>query len=367
MAFRINLEDRDMSKPISLFAVDSSFEVLAEAIETPFLDYAGESESGKEPTESFVEIDEAERINIRLKPEFDVSSRRPIRLHLPREAEREISVETGNGRIKLKGLKGHLNVDSKNGPVRLEEVNGTITVTCANGSVEGENLEARLDVSTSNGRITIRESKLEEGSIKSGNGRISLQVTPVGDGNLSVFSGSGRVRLALPEEGDFRITVQTKGKLYNHLDNYSVQTEQDATVLEKGTGAFAIMIQNFAGGVSLVKYDDFDRRETGRGFEFCLDFEPEDFVRSIFSRFDPAEFGHRWKDFAEEIPKVMGKMSRFGSRFGRMGEEVSRQFHESSRGRDEEIKVILDMLRDGKISAEEAERLINAVKGTQKA
>ena len=58
----------------------------------------------------------------------------------------------------------------------------------------------------------------------------------------------------------------------------------------------------------------------------------------------------------------MDKMARFGKRFGKMGEEISREFHESQSKSDDEVTMILEMLKDGKITAEEAERLINAIK-----
>ena len=105
----------------------------------------------------------------------------------------------------------------------------------------------------------------------------------------------------------------------------------------------------------------------GRGMEFDEEFDVKmgDFFRNIFSNFDPGECGKKWsRDFADEVPHIMSKMANFGGRFGRMGEQISRQFHENrpGRGRDEEVKIVLNMLQEGKISAEEAERLINAIK-----
>jgi hypothetical protein len=47
-----------------------------------------------------------------------------------------------------------------------------------------------------------------------------------------------------------------------------------------------------------------------------------------------------------------------------MGEEISRQFSETGKKQgDDEVRVILEMLKEGRITAEEAEKLINALRG----
>jgi hypothetical protein len=75
-------------------------------------------------------------------------------------------------------------------------------------------------------------------------------------------------------------------------------------------------------------------------------------------------------DFSEEIPRMARRMREVGARFGRMGEEFSRRFSETQRetqqgggaSREHGVDMILDLLKEGKISAEEAERLINALR-----
>ena len=108
-------------------------------------------------------------------------------------------------------------------------------------------------------------------------------------------------------------------------------------------------------------------------------------------------------DFTEEFPRFMQGIRQFGRKFGRMGEEISRGMRDAwganpfgwdgppwggpgrrhrpggqgpwgpKRGGGprpprppedtEEVRMILDMLQSGKISAEEAEKLIGAMRG----
>ena len=188
---------------------------------------------------------------------------------------------------------------------------------------------------------------------------------PSGQGALSLFSGNGRVRVALGETAGFRIRVQTGGRLFNHLEHTSAQTEEGATVVVRGDGGFALMIRNHRGGVSLLEYDDFDRiqEQTPWDEELFEDHGPAEFFRGLFGHIDPEEWEESFtREFEREIPRFVEKMERFGQRFGRLGEEISRQFHESRPKRDQEVEIILEMLAEGKISAEEAERLIRAVR-----
>jgi hypothetical protein len=371
MTYRKDFDISKPEKPLLMQAANCGIEVLGEETERAYMDFEI-SEGPSVPQEGeFLDIKDGDTFSVEVKPENERHISGRLRLHLPNpeKAEWDVSVRTNNGRIVFTGVNGHLEANTNNGRTEAREIKGAVTITCANGSVTCHKLEGQADVSTSNGRIELRESSLESGSFKSGNGRIVLQFRPVGEGDVSVFSGNGRVKLALPEDGDYRVRVQTRGKLYNHMENYSVQTLEDATVVQMGSGDCSVLVQNFNGGVTLVKYDDVDRpfKERFRGMEFDEEFDVKmgDFFRNIFSNFDPGECGKNWsRDFADEVPHIMSKMANFGSRFGRMGEQISRQFHENrpGRGRDEEVKIVLNMLQEGKISAEEAERLINAIK-----
>ena len=286
---------------------------------------------------------------------------RVLRLRIPR-GDRDVEVETANGRVLLEAVTGTARVHATNGRVDLRQTAGEMTVVCANGSIEAQGSRGSLDLSTANGRIVVREAVLKGGSLKSGNGRIAVQVKPEGAGNLGIFAGNGRVELALPQDVGFRIKVRTRGRLHNHLESYSVSSDQEATVVEKGSGDFAVLIQAFK-GVRLVKYEDFGKEMEESGPIPGIDTEE---MQDLFNRLGACfgDFRGRF-DFSEEIPKIAQKMRDAGARFGRMGEEFSRRFSETQGGagsQDREVDMILQLLKDGKISAEEAERLINAVR-----
>jgi hypothetical protein len=358
-----SIDLQDEKKAILIEAGNSNLELIGGEIQTAFIEEVSPKKGSIE--EGLADVEYGEGIRIRVRPELEIGERRTLRMHLPRDVERSIGVKVGNGGINVEELKGHLDLAISNGRMKLKNIGGSVTATTANGSISCEGLESQIDLSTSNGRITVRRSSIKGGTIKSGSGRIHLQIKPDDAGSLSVFSGNGKVRLALGDQEGFRLQIRTKGKLYNHLESYTVQTEQDATILEKGSGAFTIFVQNYRGGVSLMKYEDFDKdfEEEGWFDEFEDWCGPGEFFQNVFGRIDPEKWGNKIsKEFEREIPRFMEGMARFGQRFGRMGEEVSRQFHEAQSKSDREVTIVLDMLKEGKISAEEAERLIRAIR-----
>jgi len=391
MSVRVMLDLSGGSKPFRLEAGNCNLDVVGDAAESPYLEYTGAASEGRAEGEAerdegegdeaqretrgagIADVEQGKTVVVRLRPEFEYGARKDLVLHLPEGRERRLALRIGNGSARLENLSGTLSAEVSNGQVTLAGLSGHVTAACANGSIRCEDLDAQVDLSTSNGRVTVRRSRVRGGSVKSGRGRVQMQITPPEEGSLSLFAGDGRVKLALDESSGFRVQVQTKGRLYNHLPGASLRTHQGEAVLERGTGGFGILVQNYRGGVSLRSFDEFDK-EFADEIWSAAGIEDEDigeFFRDVFGNLDPQEWGERISQgFEQEIPRFVEKMSRLGSRFGKMGEEVSRQFHSARASsqsaqsqRQEEITLILDMLKEGKLSPEEAERLIKAVRG----
>ncbi len=352
-------------QPVTVRGGNFAVEVLAGEVESASLEYPG-SEGASAPDAVEVQS-EGDRVVITALPDAGPGER-VLRLRLP-AGDRDLVVETGNGRILLEGVSGTIRANATNGRVELRRVAGETTVVCANGSVDATGAGGSLDLSTANGRIVVAGAKLKSGSFKSGNGRIGVQLTPDGPGSIGIFAGNGRVELALPADAGFRIKVKTRGRLHNNLESYSVSSDPEATVVEKGNGELAVLIQAFK-GVRLVKYEDFGKDREDSPIPGFPGFDTED-MQDLFNRlgacFGFGGGGARRFEFSEEIPRMAHRMREMGARFGRMGEEFSRRFSETQQqgggaSRDRGVDMILDLLKEGKVSAEEAERLINALR-----
>ena len=358
--------DINIDKPIFIQGSNSNFKIIGEEIEKPFIDYTGADTAEK--VEDFYEILENDKTTITVKTDFEYKSKHTINFHLPKDIKCNITAETNNGIITYTNLKGRLEANTRNGKIEMEQLTGTIAATCANGSINCKNLDSSINLSSANGRILVRESAIQgDSSIKSGNGRIFLQVNPPPTGSLSIFSGNGKVRLALPEHGNYSIQIKTKGRLFNNLEECSTRTENESTIIQKGEGGFNFLIQNYRGGVALLKYQDFDSKIDEGPEDFFKDSPFGEFFNGMFKCFEPsgqAHGAHGRKGFEDEVSDFINNMVKFGSRFGKMGEEISREFTESTRTNksEGEIRIVLEMLQEGRITAEEAEKLINAIK-----
>ena len=307
-----------------------------------------------------------------------------------------LHVRTRNGAIDARGCRGPVNAAAANGAVHLSAVSApSVEASAANGSVSLSGVQTpRLRVSTSNGRVRVADARIGGGTVRSANGRIALQIAPLaaapdgaaapdadaGEGRLAVYSANGPVTVALPERVNATVKAHTGGVLRNHLGNARSRTDRSVTTLQFGDGepVLLILIKNLRGGIEVTKHADFETRNHSADEEFS-----DDDARHYGVWFDV--------DFSEELPRFMRDMKEFGTKFGRLGEEVSREMRRAFRfgggehhgprpSREErsesastgddagsgaagaEVKTVLDLLKEGKISVEEAERLIAALR-----
>lgn len=320
-----------------------------------------------------------------------------------RDLAGQLHVRTRNGAIDVRNNRGPVSAGAANGSVHLAAVySPSVDVSAANGSVALSDIETpRLRVSTSNGRVRAENARIGGGTVRSANGRIALQLSPLaaaadpasaaaaaaaaeeadgGDGRLSVYSANGPVTVALPERISATVKAHTGGVLRNHLGSARSRTDRSVTTLQFGDGEpeLIILIKNLRGGIEVTKHADFESRRTADE-----DFTDDD-ARNYGVWFDV--------DFSEEFPRFMRDMKEFGMKFGRLGEEVSREMRRAFRfggggggerrgprprheegaeasagaapdgGAAAEVKTVLDLLKEGKISVEEAERLIAALR-----
>lgn len=329
-------------------------------------------------------------------------------------ASTELLLRSRNGALQARGLTGALNARSRNGaiavrghrgPLRLAAANGAIEVSAsaaphldvsaANGSVSLTDVETpRLQVATSNGRVRVAQGRVGGGAVRCANGRIALQIAPLpppapdpegggaadteagGPPRLAVYSANGPITIALPEQVSATVKARTMGVLRNHLGSARTRTERGLTTLQFGAGEpeLLLLINNLRGGIEVMKHADFETGRRGREEES--------------THHDPHAEGFWFDvDFSEEFPRFMRDMKEFGMKFGRLGEEVSREMRrafrfggpgaqrrehrgEHRRGRDDdrpgaaaaEIKTVLGLLQEGKISVEDAEKLIAALR-----
>lgn len=302
------------------------------------------------------------------------------------------------GAITVTGVDGEVAARTRNGAIRTERCRGDLNLMCANGSIEvADCVTPRIELAASNGRVTVANTEIGGGTVKTANGRIRIQLRPLAtdDGasadvkRLTIYSALGGVSLAVPEDANTLFKIHSLGKVRNDLPVHSVQSSAGMTVMRTGDAQdgkrpLVVLIKSLKGGIELMRYLSFDANADDKRAD---DHEGDD---EFF-----ADDSHRhgvWfdVDFSEELPKFMHDVKRFGAKFGHLGEEISREMrnafafgrrhqhgtrghesqeqrsasHEAEESRDTspEVAAVLEMLKEGKITVEEAEKLIAAIR-----
>lgn len=109
-------------------------------------------------------------------------------LRVPREVA--ATLESTNGAISLRGLKGVADVRTSNGKVELLEHTGQAVVRTSNASVRAETVQGALEVTTSNGSITASDIQGRAG-LRTSNAKVSaLRI----QGPVTVDTSNGSIR-----------------------------------------------------------------------------------------------------------------------------------------------------------------------------
>ncbi|RPI93080.1 MAG: hypothetical protein EHM40_11030 [Chloroflexi bacterium] len=262
-----------------------------------------------------------------------------------------VAIETVRADFNLRGAKGNLHVRNAGGDVSIRDVEGSVTLDSAADDLALRGARGNVQVNVGEDVVVYLEPKAD--------GEYSITA---GDDILLVLKPSVNVTLAM--RGD-KIDVTWPG-----IENQEDVTER---VLVLGDGSAKIMLN--AGGDIRVTND----AEAGNS--------AEDFGNFAGMNFDWSGFGERISRQVEHVTARAAKRAEEAARrMGRHAERQARRWkgnvnvggwnwdvnsqggptpssHPSEPVAEEERMAILKMLADKKITAEQAEQLLNALEG----
>jgi DUF4097 and DUF4098 domain-containing protein YvlB len=159
-----------------------------------------------------------------------------ISIHMPREGE--VNLHTGDGDIRLAGLKGKMEVNSGDGHQEIESVDGSLRAHAGDGHIQATGRFDALDISTGDGRI---ETKVLPGStvtggwnFRAGDGSITLQLPDKLAADVELRTGDGHINVDLPISVSGRMaTNNVHGKLNGGGNVLTVRTGDGSITLEK--------------------------------------------------------------------------------------------------------------------------------------
>jgi len=315
----------------------------------------------------------------------------------------EIICETENSPISISHCKSNIWIKTENGPIKLKECDVNFELNAENSPVKLIRCSGGLISKTENGPVRVLEANFQSADVKSENGSIYYEFTPTKTGKFSFQNENGKIHLVIPAEVPYKIRAENDFGNFNiGLEgNYDRKTDNDIHIIEmiKEAGSVNISAKNENGSIVLMpnsqkknqkkrnwNFDDFSEK-----LDEIMDKIPEGIDLGKFKKkiekakkkilkINISDLGNSVQNAMKEIKididgfaeKEMNKdkIKEIKEKVNEVVENIKTAFMEKELSEKERKEVdersrlkILQMLENGKISADEAERLLDAIKG----
>jgi hypothetical protein len=159
-----------------------------------------------------------------------------VDVHMPRQGRAYL--RTGDGDIRLSGLKGAMEVQSGDGGEDITGVDGTVRAHTGDGHIRAEGRFDQIDLSSGDGRIEARalagSRATADWNIRTGDGSVTLQLPDNFAANVNLHTGDGHISLDMPvtvegslKNNDIRGRLNGGGSLLTiHTGDGSIRLER---------------------------------------------------------------------------------------------------------------------------------------------
>lgn len=133
-----------------------------------------------------------------------------IRIEVRVPAASDLRLESGDGSIRVTGVRGGVRAHTGDGSITARDLKGTLSFHTGDGSILASGIDGRLSCETGDGRIEV-EGRFDGLDLETGDGGIAAEAGPgskVADG-WSVHTGDGSVRLWIPRDLSADIEART--------------------------------------------------------------------------------------------------------------------------------------------------------------
>lgn len=314
-----------------------------------------------------------------------LSSDSDLSLRLPKGASLEIkfiggdaSIRSVPGSIAIQEAHGDLSIRDA-GSISIDSIHADFSLRGAKGDLHIKNAEGDVSIRDVDGNVTL-DSVADDLALRGARGNIKVNVgddvvvylEPKVDGAYDVNAGDD-ILLVLPK--DANATVSMQGDAID-VDWPGIEKDKDATqrVVVLGDGSAKIGL-NAGGDVRLTNKADAAESADEFGNFAGLNFDWSGFGDRISRQVEQATA--RAAKRAEEAARRMERHVERQARRGRVGVDFGRWNWDFKGGpkpptppepptepvAEEERMTILKMLAEKKITAQQAEELLNALEG----
>ncbi|KQC11372.1 MAG: hypothetical protein APR54_11005 [Candidatus Cloacimonas sp. SDB] len=336
-----------------------------------------------------------------------------LKLSVPEKSE--INADTENGSLSMQNLNGIFELKTENGSVTASEITGGVTIKTENGSLRLKECSCECNLKNENGAIKIKECNgdlkivNENGQVRilgagydsaeiiNENGGIYYEFCSLEEGKFTFKNENGKIDLIVPDDLNYDLTARNEiGNInISVAGNYDKSRENDMNIvhLVHKSGKVKIDASNENGSINISG----DKIRKSRNFEFfnfsdifndVMDNIPEIDKAKLKIKLDKAKDKIEkinFKDVESKINTTLKKVENaiekeFGSEKSneilkkvKTGFKAALKDFEKFSTKDmgngsnevetaEKSKLkILQMLQNGKINSEEAEKLLKAL------
>lgn len=165
-----------------------------------------------------------------------------------RQVYGQLSVDSGSGRVQISDVQGNVRLDSGSGPIRIDRVQGDLHLDGGSGSVVVSDLTGNhAQVEVGSGTVQLLKLNVRRLEADSGSGHFTLELSSVAPGSrYQLDCGSGGLNVLLPPEAG--LTVQVEGRRWSVDSALPLQTHVADDDLEGTMNGGGASLEIEAGG-----------------------------------------------------------------------------------------------------------------------
>lgn len=320
-----------------------------------------------------------------------------------------LKLSSENGVLKLNNCNGDAELETENGAMKLNSCEGNIKAQTENGVFKSSKCKGSLEHESENGTTRITGAEFSKAFITSENGGIFYEFNEIEAGQFNFQNQNGKLQLGIPDALPYKITACNQlGRFHIGLEgNYDQSSSDEGKTIEmiKGSGNVKIDLKNENGSINIMKQGarsnniKIDFSSVSKLLDKAMEHIPHEVDQDkIREKMEKAKIklqnikipdiklpdmdkinlkvekalddvGKELNDLKVEFSiddikeKAEEKISDImGSVKDKFGNDELKQ-EEKSRVDERSRMKILELLQDGKITADEAERLIQAMEG----
>lgn len=337
----------DVSKDVVFESLKGNF--FLNIGEISKIEYNNEKFGNIEP-EAALTVDEVNKITIK---NSDLTAT-DVSLTISKEIKK-ISLILGTGNIAVNNCEARLDISLTKGNAYIQKAPAGLNISVLDGDIKIDKIIGTAEVKAVSGAIKIGSFEKSEGNIESENGQILINIESISN-SLNVKSKYGKAVLGLSKDVGCVITARGRDVV-----SYLVKSEGDSlgspSQIKNGDGSKNITAFSANNKVIVAYKEDVDR--------ISPDFE------KIFQNLDE-QLDKDLKKLAVKLEDIGEKAIKSGKSFlekllsnitdKKDGDNIKKNKPENKPTAVNEKMEILSLLKEGKITPEEAEKLLNAIK-----